>query len=310
MSAMGGTTRGTRRPRRLLVTSALVAGLAVAAGGCGLVGGEKEATTSGPDDTLAPLAATEKVAVGLRHLAARCVGRAGDPSVLLVSGYDTDLSQSWDQAQPSIGTFARVCAYDRLGVGDSDEPPHRQSFADLADELDGVIDALELARPVVLVAHSLGGMVAATWAEGHRQDLAGLVFVDATPPSFMAIALETLPQDPAAKGGELRSGLASLLAPGANAEHLAGRASFDPPAVFGPVGSQPVVALTHSISEWGDLRRRDAAQLDSAWLGGQQAWADLSNQGRVQIVDQAGHFIQNDQPQAVVDAVGEVVGST
>jgi pimeloyl-ACP methyl ester carboxylesterase len=68
-----------------------------------------------------------------------------------------------------------------------------------------------------------------------------------------------------------------------------------------------VVALTHSVSEWGDLHRRDAAHLDSAWVGGQQRWADLSSQGRVQIVDQAGHFIQNDQPQAVVDAVREVL---
>ena len=46
------------------------------------------------------------------------------------------------------------------------------------------------------------------------------------------------------------------------------------------------------------------------WLGGQQGWADLSNQGRVQIVDQAGHFIQNDQPQAVVDAVREVLADS
>jgi len=38
-----------------------------------------------------------------------------------------------------------------------------------------------------------------------------------------------------------------------------------------------------------------------------QDWAELSSRGRVQIVDQAGHFIQNDQPQALVDAVREVL---
>ncbi|MEO7980825.1 MAG: hypothetical protein ABI807_08050, partial [Sporichthyaceae bacterium] len=73
------------------------------------------------------------------------------------------------------------------------------------------------------------------------------------------------------------------------------------------VGSQPVLALTHSISEWGDLRRQDAAALDSAWVGGQQTWADLSSRGQVQIVDQAGHFIQNDQPDALVAAVRSVL---
>jgi pimeloyl-ACP methyl ester carboxylesterase len=304
---MGGVRRGAAAARAV-ATTALVAAVALSVAGCGLLG-DKDATTSTPDDTLAPLAATEKVTVATRQVAARCTGSTSDPSVLLVSGYDTELSESWDEVQPSLGAFARVCAYDRLGVGTSDEAPRRQSFADLADELDGVIDALDLKRPVVLVAHSLGGMIAATWAEAHRQDLSALVFVDATPPSWVATALSTLPEDPEAKGGELRNGLASLLAPRANAEHLAGRTSFDPPAVFSPVGSQPVVALTHSVSEWGDLRRRDAAELDSAWLGGQQGWADLSNQGRVQIVDQAGHFIQNDQPQALVDAVREVLAA-
>jgi pimeloyl-ACP methyl ester carboxylesterase len=308
MTAAGGAVRTARRWGAPVATVALVTALVASAGGCGLLD-EKDTTTSSSANTLAPLTATQKVVVGGRQIATRCAGSTGDPSVLLVSGYDTELSQSWDRVQPSIGGFARVCAYDRLGVGNSDEPPGRQSFADMADELDGVIDALKLERPVVLVAHSLGGMVAATWAEEHRQDLAALVFVDATPPSFVDAALRTLPADPAAKGGELRAGLANLLAPRANAEHLAGRASFDPPAVFSPVGSQPVVALSHSISEWGDLRRRDAARLDSAWVGGQQAWADLSSQGRVQIVDQAGHFIQNDQPQALVAAVHEVVGT-
>ena len=302
-----GAARGQAVAARTVATAVLVAAVALSVAGCGLLGGKDDATTSTPEDTLAPMAATEKVTVGTRQVAARCTGRTSDPSVLLVSGYDTELSESWDEVQPSIGAFARVCAYDRLGVGNSDEAPERQSFADMADELDAVIDALHLKRPVVLVAHSLGGTIAATWAEAHRQDLAGLVFIDATPPSWVATALSTLPEDPEAKGGELRSGLATLLAPGANAEHRAGRASFDPPAVFSPVGSQPVVALTHSVSEWGDLRRRDAAELDSVWLGGQQRWAELSSQGRVQIVDQAGHFIQNDQPQAVVDAVREVL---
>ena len=202
MRAIGGVRSVAGRT---VTTATLGALAALSVAGCGLLA-QKDTTTSTPDDTLAPLVATENVTVGKRQVATRCAGRTSDPSVLLVSGYDTELSQSWDEVQPSIGAFARVCAYDRLGVGNSDEAPKRQSFADMADELDAVIDALHLKRPVVLVAHSLGGMIAATWAEEHRQDLAALVLVDATPPAWVATALSTLPEDPEAKGGELRSG--------------------------------------------------------------------------------------------------------
>jgi pimeloyl-ACP methyl ester carboxylesterase len=301
MTAFGA---GLSRPAQVAVGLVLAVGLA----GCSTLSRDRATTATGP--TLAPLSATETVDVGGRQVATRCAGRAEDPSVLLVAGYDTELSEAWDDVQPAIGRFARVCAYDRLGVGGSDDPAGPQSFADMAATLDGVLHALRLSRPVVLVAHSLGGTVAATWAEKHREDLAGLVFIDATPPSFVATVLDTLPKETGRKGSELRTGYTTLLRANANDEQLSGRSAFDPPAVFSPVGSQPVVALSHSISEWGDVRRRDAARLDSAWLGGQQAWAELSTRGRVQIVDRAGHFIQDDQPQAVVDAVREVLSGS
>src|SRR4051812_48358150 len=102
MSAAGGAVRTARRWGVPVARGVLVAALVATVGGCGLLD-EKDTTTSSSADTLAPLAATQKVTVGGRQVAARCAGSTGDPSVLLVSGYDTELSQSWDRVQPSIG---------------------------------------------------------------------------------------------------------------------------------------------------------------------------------------------------------------
>ena len=276
---------------------------------CGLGGGSSGAGTSdSATGTRAPLATVKQVTVDGHRVATRCAGDPGDPPVLLVSGFDTPLGQSWDRLQPLVAGYARVCAYDRLGVGDSSRPPRRQRIADLASQLDGVLDAVGLKRPVTVVAHSLGGAIAVTWAEQHRQDVAGVVLVDATPPGYLREFLDRLPDGSSGDAGSVRDGIRALLSPRRNAEHLDVADLVEGPMTFAPLGATPVVALTHSISDFGaDLKPKNAAALDSAWIGGQQGWADLSSAGRVQRVDQAGHFIQNDQPRAVADAVREVV---
>jgi pimeloyl-ACP methyl ester carboxylesterase len=289
----------TSRAMALLCAAVLLAG-------CDVLRPSPAGDPATSEATAPPLAATKQVTAHGRHLTTRCAGDPKHPAVLLVSGYDTDLSDAWDDVQPGIGAFARVCAYDRPGVGGSDKPPAQQTFTRMAADLDVVLNRLALRRPVVLVAHSLGGMVAITWAEAHADDVAGVVLVDATPPSYAGALLDLLPAT--GKGADLRKGYQQLLQPTRNAEHLDGAVAFQDATSFAPLGAVPLIALTHSVSDQVQgLRGKDAAALDSAWLSGQQEWAALSSQGQVQVVDLAGHFIQRDQPRAVIDAVRAVV---
>ena len=286
---------------------ALVA-LVLAASGCGLVGGDEVSGTRGSGSQLAALTAVQPVTVDGHRVATRCAGSAKDPTVLLVSGYNSPVT-SWDEVQKRLSARARVCAYDRLGVGDSDPPPRRQTVDDLANELDAVVSALGLRRPVVLVAHDIGGVVATTWAEAHDDDLAGLVLVDATPPGYLDTALQLVPATATGRAGALRADLERLLSPRDNAEHLAAGSALAESSAFPVLGAVPLVVLTRSVSDYGNLRPRVAAALDSAWTGGQQQWTELSSLARLQTVDRAGHEIQRDQPGSVVDAVREVVGA-
>ena len=289
-----------------LVAVVLAASLAVA--GCGLVGGDDVSGARGGGSRLAALTAVQPVTVDGHRVATRCAGSKSDPTVLLVSGYDSPVT-SWDEVQKRLSATTRVCAYDRLGVGHSDPPPRRQTVVDLADELDAVMSALGLRRPVVLVAQDIGGVVATTWAEGHDDDLAGLVLVDATPPGYLDSALQLVPAAATGRAAALRADLERLLSPRDNTEHLAAGPALAAATAFPVLGAVPLVVLTRSVSDYGDLRPRVAAALDSAWTGGQQQWTELSSLGRMQTVDRAGHEIQRDQPGSVVDAVREVVGA-
>ena len=297
--AVGGLT-GRRQP-------ALMA-LLLAVAGCGLVGGDGVTGAQGGGSRLAALTAVQPVTVDGHRVATRCAGSAKNPTVLLVSGYDAPVA-SWDEVQRRLSATTRVCAYDRLGVGHSAPAPRRQTIADLAHGLEGVLSALGLRRPVVLVAQDIGGVVATTWAEDHDDDLAGLVLVDATPPGYLDTALQQIPPTATGSAATLRADLERLLSPRDNTEHLAAGPALAPDRTFPVLGAVPLVVLTRSVSDYGDLRPRVAAALDSAWTGGQQQWTELSSLGRMQTVDRAGHEIQRDQPGSVVDAVREVVGA-
>ena len=126
------------------------------------------------------LEAEQDLVVDGHHFKAQCAGQG--PSVLLVSGYGATMGD-WGDLPTRLGATARTCMYDRLGVDRSDSPPPVQTFEDIAADLDGVISALRLPRPVVVVAHCLGGPIAVTWAAHHQPDARALVLLDPSRPA-------------------------------------------------------------------------------------------------------------------------------
>jgi pimeloyl-ACP methyl ester carboxylesterase len=290
---------------RALVAGTLAAGLIGACASDGsdpplaAPGGAAEATE--PGDVV-------EVLVGGRRFATRCAGAEEDPPVMLVSGLGVDMTRSWDSVQARLGGFARVCAYDRLGVGASDRARRPQTFEDMAADLRDVMAELSLKEPVLLVAHSLGGMVAAELVEQSPKAVAGLLLVDAPGPGYPQRVLQRLPRQAGAAGSALRESWEDLLEPRTNPERLDGQESFAAAAGMATLGNVPLLALTHSISELGEsVRPRQAADLESAWEESQNRWLALSPRARLERVDLAGHFMQDDQPDVVVDRVRELL---
>ncbi|MCL1602164.1 MAG: adenosylhomocysteinase [Actinomycetia bacterium] len=88
----------------------------------------------------------------------------------------------WGKTLDMIAETNKVCMYGRRGVVGS-EPisgdPVRTT-QDQVNDLNGLIDALELETPVILVGHSLGGFNIRLLAGQNPEKVAGLVFVDGT----------------------------------------------------------------------------------------------------------------------------------
>jgi len=159
------------RTRRALVVSALLALALVAFGGLVYEAyADAAATREYPPPGML-------VDVGGRRLHLICIGN-GSPTVLFEpSGFGN--ATSGVRARERISSRTRVCSYDRIGMGWSDPGPASVSAADLANDLAVLQDRANLGSPMVIVASSIGGLTAETFARRYPERVAGLVFLDA-----------------------------------------------------------------------------------------------------------------------------------
>lgn len=115
------------------------------------------------------------------------VREQGDGKLALVFlHYWGGSSRTWDGVIDELASQYRTIATDHRGWGDSDAPTHGYTMADLANDAQDVIEALNLRR-YVLVGHSMGGKVTQLRASRRPDGLAGVVLVAPSPPSPMVL---------------------------------------------------------------------------------------------------------------------------
>ena len=85
-------------------------------------------------------------------------GGAGDPALVLLH-YWGGSARTWQRVSDRLGGQVRWVAVDQRGWGGSIATDRRYDLAAMADDVEGVVRAIDLRR-YVLVGHSMGGKVA------------------------------------------------------------------------------------------------------------------------------------------------------
>lgn len=100
---------------------------------------------------------------------------ADGPTVVFEAGMGATRSL-WVLVQQALGVVHSV-AYDRSGMGRSPETNAPKRLLNLADDLNGLLDALD-SGPYILVGHSWGGPIIRAAAATHPDRVAAMVLVD------------------------------------------------------------------------------------------------------------------------------------
>lgn len=279
---------------------------------------------------------------------------SGSPAVVLESGISAS-SLNWRAVQSEVAKFARVCSYDRAGLGWSELCNQPCTPSALAAQLRVLLSQAGIPGPYILVGHSFGGLVVRSFAERYRDETAGLVLVDPLDPAEWT-PLTTQQKRIIAHGVSLsrrgaltaRIGLVrfclSLLLSGKNlvprlaAKAWSGRASEVTDRIAGqvrkmPAETWPLVAahwkqpkcfegmarhfesLAESIQEMADVPPLTvpvtmlSGKLNDHPTDPREYAARISNDAKLIVAEQSGHWIQLDEPQLVVRSILELVES-
>ncbi|WP_431873796.1 alpha/beta fold hydrolase [Amycolatopsis sacchari] len=298
----------TTKAASLIALGVAVAGLSLTA--CDEEGSEDQPAPAATSATTAAAAGdsasggidgTTKITVDGKSVNVSCSGASaqGKPVVVLLAGLGDGLDKFTDFQRRLSGTH-RVCSYDRLGEGASDQPDGPQTFDTTGKILTGVLDRVAGKSPVVLAGHSLGGLIAARYAPDHQDRVKGVVLMDATPSTWSADLARVIPESAPSPASDIRGQFLAAVR-GETPEQLA-----TPDAEVRPAGSVPVEVIRHGQAYFEQGVPGYGQALEPAWAEGQRKWLALSSRSTLTVADNSGHYIYVDQPDVAAQAIDRV----
>jgi pimeloyl-ACP methyl ester carboxylesterase len=269
----------------------------------------------------------ELVDIGDRRLHIECKGTAEGPTVIFEAGLSQFTARSGlGKAQDLIAPFARVCIYDRAGLGWSDPAPDPRTQLDMVEDLHKLAAAYELKGPFVLVGHSMGGLLVRLYARTYPSQVVGIVLMDATPESYLfapgaAEARKSIVAQIDAALVGAKDGVPVAPLPAGTPPETA--MAFTPeilrtvkqeyeaidrlpdalrrPGGYGMLGDTPLAVIRRGLAA------NPPSDDDERWRKAQGALTSLSTRSFRVVAENAGHVIAYDQPQIVADTVQRIL---
>jgi CubicO group peptidase (beta-lactamase class C family)/dienelactone hydrolase len=238
-----------------------------------------------------PVLPTSIVKAGTRTIEYWTRGKSDPnaPVVVLLTGAGGSID-SWLPITSSLNDVGQIIAVNKPGFGRTDavSGSNAKYSETVIDDIRAVVAQLAPGRQVILVGHSLGGAYANLYARLHPDEVAAVVFEDAT--QQMRVTQEELAAD-------FLTPVTRLYPVGVRAELNSIAETISAPLDAPDFPAVPVIALSQDLPEEQLSSARELARLGG--LG-----------GTLRVVQDAGHYLHADQPTVVLQAIRDAVRST
>lgn len=281
----------------------------------------------------------EMVSVSGHDMHIYCTGKSrGAPTVVMDSGLGGGVLD-WQTVQPKVATFARVCSYDRSGLGWSESGQKPRTSQRIVKELHALLSDAGVGGPYVLVGHSFGGANVQLYASEYPEEVAGMVLVDsaldvrvldedlrdatanATPSPLTVKVLaplgilrlissevDSLPRQLAQERSAIYTGTRHLYAfsdESATINESIATATDAAPSL----GDKPLIVLIAGARQYPGFTKEQAKRADKQINEFEASLTGLSENSELVVASNSTHYIQFDRPELVVDSIRRVVNA-
>jgi pimeloyl-ACP methyl ester carboxylesterase len=222
------------------------------------------------------------------------------PTVILANGRGLGTADSWALVEKKVPPSIRTCSYDAIGAGRSDHVqgsnPQSRPIDQVVSEMHDLFQAAQLKQPYVLVGASAGGILIRRYQQEHPREIAGLVFVDS--------AHEEMEWRDAAISQQFDpdwNNPVSLRDNGFLPDHQRLTWHADIPLIVLERTELP------RCSAFPGLNQQQCDAINSEWHNFQVDLAHRSKYGQLRLVSGSGHFMHQQRPDAIADAIQDVV---
>ncbi|MCM3443858.1 alpha/beta fold hydrolase [Metabacillus halosaccharovorans] len=227
-------------------------------------------------------------------LFAKLVGENIDkPTIVMDAGYG-DYSKAWDSVISELSLLTDVLIYDRAGLGKSESSSKPRTSREMIIELKELVKGTKIKLPFILVGHSFGGVNARLYATEYPNDVCGLILVDSTPEDYREKFLPTMEDEfqraynkQFVHEGNYDEFMESLK------QLKESRRKLNVPLIVLSAGKK-----AHYSKESQEL-----------WNEMQSELLEISTNGEFVIAENSAHYIQNDEPEVVVNAVKRLLSN-
>jgi pimeloyl-ACP methyl ester carboxylesterase len=222
----------------------------------------------------------------------------GPRTVILEAGLG-DTLDVWKEVQPQIAAgCTRTLSYNRAGYVGSDPASDPRDAATVVAELRAELKRRNIGPPYVLVGHSLGGLYMQYFARNYPQDVAGLLLVDSTH-WHQGLSVDSSANTPYMGRTAVTLFMPWIMRRELTDSVIAGQQVHDSPAAE----SFPTIVLSSTRGPSGE----NGADRALADLLQNEIADDFPGAAHIRVAD-AGHYIQKDHPEVVVEAARQLAG--